>query len=94
VGTPAKGYASRSLWQRFIPVRVRQNILVLLGAVVLVALAIASFGSLQIRPTVFSEETAAGGVPVTFDISGKVDLFDKRSRTALRCKSAKSDSRR
>ena len=66
----------RSLWQRLVPVKIRQNIEVIyLSITILVVLGI-FLGSVQIRPTVFT----SGGTLVTGTsqyIEGTIDFFDQ-----------------
>jgi len=68
--------AKRSLWNRLLPVKIRQNIEgICLSIIILVVLGI-FLGSVQIRPTVFT----SGGTLVTgtFEyIEGNVDFFDQ-----------------
>ncbi|MBT5743438.1 MAG: hypothetical protein HOI32_08845 [Gammaproteobacteria bacterium] len=64
----------RSWWNRTVPVRVRQNIRMIVGSVVALGLTGALLGSVQIRPIVFSQGEMLP--TVTHNIVGTVDLFD------------------
>lgn len=64
----------RSWWNRTMPVRVRQNIRLIMGSIVALALTGVLLGSVQIRPIVFS---AGEMLPtITHNIAGGIDLFD------------------
>lgn len=71
-GPPVK----RSLWQRVVPAKVRQNVVLLVFAIAFIGVAIGYLGSMQMRPIVFSQETAASASSITFDIPGTVDFFN------------------
>lgn len=78
----AKSTSERSLYQRLVPARVRQEArLLFLSGLVLASIALL-LGSVRMRPTVFSS-AVNGPSAVSEDVQGRVDLFDPSVQHSL-----------
>lgn len=68
------GQIQRSWWNRVVPVKIRHNIRLILGSIVVLSLVVVLLGSFQIRPIVFSEGEMLP--TITNNVTGTVDFFD------------------
>jgi spore coat protein CotH len=66
----------RRWWRRLMPARVRLHARLLLGSLLVAALAGLVLGSFQIRPIVFSTDLVEPP-EITYSVPGSVDLFDR-----------------
>lgn len=68
--------ARRSLWNRLMPVSVRQNARLIFGSVLVIIATGFIVGSFQIRPIVFSGDSVLDINEITFNVTGNQDFFD------------------
>lgn len=64
----------RSWWNRVVPIRIRHNIRLIFGSVLVLAMTTALLGSFQVRPIVFSDTEMLP--TITNNVEGSIDFFD------------------
>jgi spore coat protein CotH len=70
------GQVERSWWNRVVPVRIRHNIKLILGSVILLLLVGGFLGTLPLQPIVFSAGSSTIASNIENNIEGSIDLFD------------------
>ncbi len=68
--------AQRSLWNRMLPVAVRQNARLIFGSLLLIVATGFILGTFQIRPVVFASDSVLDVNEITFNVRGNQDFFD------------------
>lgn len=66
----------RSLWNKWLPVSIRHNIGLILTSISVIVLTGFIVGSYQIRPIVFSNNSALDRNEVRINLSGELEIFD------------------